>query len=71
MSNPESFIEEVTEEVRRDRLFGLFRKYGWIAVLVILGIVGGSAWNEWQKAQATARVVCRAICAMSTVGHSA
>ena len=54
MSNPDSFIEEVTEEVRRDRLFGLFRKYGWIAVLAILLVVGGSAWTEWRKAQARA-----------------
>lgn len=55
MSNPESFIEEVTEEVRRDRLFAAFRKYGWIGGLVVLAIVGGAAWNEWQKAQAQAR----------------
>ncbi|HMS95464.1 MAG TPA: hypothetical protein PKA03_09635 [Tabrizicola sp.] len=52
MSNPDSFIEEVTEEVRRDRLFGLFRKYGWIGVLIVVGIVGGAAWNEWSKARA-------------------
>lgn len=52
MSNPDSFIEEVTEEVRRDRLFGLFRRYGWIPLLVVLGVVGGTAWTEWQKAQA-------------------
>ena len=55
MSNPDSFIEEVTEEVRRDRLFAAFRKYGWIGVLIVLGIVGGAGWNEWQKAQVTAR----------------
>lgn len=55
MSNPDSFIEEVTEEVRRDRLFAAFRKYGWIGGLVVLGIVGGAAWNEWQKSQAVAR----------------
>ncbi|MFC3087004.1 hypothetical protein [Tabrizicola soli] len=55
MSNPDSFIEEVTEEVRRDRLFGLFRKYGWIGVLLVLGIVGGAAWNEWSKSRAEAR----------------
>ena len=54
MSNPESFIDEVTEEVRRDKLFALFRKYGWIAVLAIFAIVGAAAWNEWQKARATA-----------------
>jgi hypothetical protein len=51
VSNPESFIDEVTEEVRRDKLFAMFRKYGWIAVLAVLLIVGGAAWNEWRKAQ--------------------
>jgi len=50
VSNPESFIEEVTEEVRRDRLFALFRKYGWIAVLGVVLIVGGAAVTEWRKA---------------------
>ncbi len=55
MSNPDSFIDEVTEEVRRDRLFGLMRKYGWIGIVAILAVVGGAAWTEWQKAQANAR----------------
>ncbi|SEN10125.1 hypothetical protein SAMN05216227_1007115 [Pseudorhodobacter antarcticus] len=50
MSNPDSFIDEVTEEVRRDRLFMLFRKYGWIALLLVVVIVGGAAYSEWQKA---------------------
>ena len=54
MSDTDSFIDEVTEEVRRDRLFALLRKYGWIAVLVILLIVGGATFNEFRKAQATA-----------------
>jgi hypothetical protein len=54
VSQSESFIEEVSEEVRRDRLFGLMRRYGWIAVLLILALVGGAAWNEWRKAQETA-----------------
>ncbi|WP_145103703.1 hypothetical protein [Cereibacter sediminicola] len=51
MSNPESFIDEVTEEVRRERLFGYFRRYGWIALVIVLAIVGGAAFVEWQKAQ--------------------
>ena len=55
MSNPDSFINEVTEEVRRDRLFAMFRKYGWIGGLVVVAIVGGAAYSEWQKAQALAR----------------
>lgn len=52
MSDTDSFIDEVTEEVRRDRLFALFRRYGWIAGLVVVLIVGGAAWNEYRKAQA-------------------
>lgn len=51
MSDTDSFIDEVTEEVRRDRLFGLMKRYGWIAALAVLLIVGGAAWNEWRKAQ--------------------
>ncbi len=51
MSNTDSFVEEVNEEVRRDRLYGLLRRYGWIAVLAILLIVGGAAYTEYTKAQ--------------------
>ncbi|WP_323784717.1 hypothetical protein [Thalassovita sp.] len=51
VSDSDSFIEEVTEEVRRDRLFAMIRRYGWIAVLAVLTLVGGAAWNEWRKAQ--------------------
>lgn len=49
MSNPDSFINEVTEEVRRDRLFAMFRRYGWIGGLVVLAIVGGAGYTEWQR----------------------
>jgi hypothetical protein len=52
VSETDSFIEEVTEEVRRDRLYQLFRKYGWIGIALVAAIVGGAAWSEWQKASA-------------------
>ncbi|WP_444430684.1 hypothetical protein ACTTAM_06615 [Rhodobacter capsulatus] len=55
MDHTDSFIDEVTEEVRRDRLFAAFRKYGWIGVVAILGLVGGSAYVEWSKTQRAAR----------------
>ncbi|ETD81413.1 hypothetical protein ACTTAL_11985 [Rhodobacter capsulatus] len=55
MDHTDSFIDEVTEEVRRDRLFAAFRKYGWIGVVAILGLVGGSAYVEWSKTQRQAR----------------
>ena len=51
MSDTDSFIEEVTEEVRRDRLYGLLRRYGWILVLAIVLIVGGTAWQSWRNEQ--------------------
>lgn len=51
MSNQDSFIDEVTEEVRKDQLFSYMRKYGWIAVLVVLVAVGGTAFTEYRKAQ--------------------
>ncbi len=54
MSDTDSFIDEVTEEVRRDRLFLLFKRYAWIAAALIILIVGGAAWNEYRKAQARA-----------------
>lgn len=54
MSDTDSFIDEVTEEVRRDRLFLLFRRYGWIAVVLIVLIVAGASWNEYRKAQTRA-----------------
>ncbi|MFW2542591.1 tetratricopeptide repeat protein [Primorskyibacter sp. 2E107] len=49
MSDTDSFIDEVTEEVRRDKLFATMRKYGWIAVLVVVAIVGGTAWREYSQ----------------------
>lgn len=55
MSDSESFIEEVNDEVRRDRLFAMLKKYGWIGAVVVVLIVGGAAWSEYRKAQATAQ----------------
>jgi len=55
VSNSDTFIDEVTEEVRRDRLFALMRRYGWIAVAAVVLLVAAAAWNEWQKAQSAAQ----------------
>lgn len=54
VSETDSFIEEVSEEVRRDRLYKSIRRYGWIAVVGVVAIVGGASWNEYNKAQARA-----------------
>lgn len=53
----DNFIDEVFEDLRRERLFRLFRRWGWLAGLVILGIVAGVVWREYSQArdQAQAR----------------
>ena len=51
VSNPDSFIDEVNEELKREKLFGYMRRYGWIAVVAVIGIVGYASWNEWDKAR--------------------
>lgn len=55
MSNTDSFVDEVTDAVRRDRLFAIFRKYGWIGAVLVVGIVGGAAVREYLKAQDMSR----------------
>ncbi len=54
MANPDSFIDEVTEEVRRDRLFRAMRRYGWIAVVAVVAIVAAAVWREWDLAKRSA-----------------
>jgi len=52
VSDTDSFIDEVSEEVRRDRLFRAMKKYGWIAILLVILLVGGAAFNEFRKSKA-------------------
>jgi hypothetical protein len=54
MADTDSFINEVSEEVRRDRLFALFRKWAWLAVLLVVAVVGAAAYVEWRRAQTEA-----------------
>lgn len=54
MANPDSFIDEVTEEVRRDRLFKFFRRWAWLAILIVVVLVGGAAYLEYRRSQSEA-----------------
>ena len=49
MHESDSFISEVSEEVRRDRLYAGLRRYGWLIAALVVLIVGGAAFNEWRK----------------------
>ena len=46
MSENESFIDEVTEEVRRDKLFLLLKRYGWVPVTLIIAVILTSIFIE-------------------------
>ena len=51
MSQNDNFIDEVTEEVRKDKLFILLKRYGWIGLLFIFFIVAGSIIVEIRSIQ--------------------
>lgn len=55
MANTDGFINEVNEEVRRDRMTAMFRRWAPVGVLLVIAIVGGAAWVEWSRARETAR----------------
>ena len=55
MSDTDSFLQEVSEELRRDKLYRNMRKYGWIGLLLVVIIVGGAAYREYQKSQSAER----------------
>ena len=52
MSETDNFIDEVSEEVRKDKLYATIRKYGWLAVVIVLALVGGTAFREYKIASA-------------------
>ena len=54
MANQDSFVTEVSDEVRRDKLFRLMRRYGWIAILAVVALVAGAAFLEWRKSREAA-----------------
>ena len=49
MSETDSFIQEVTDEVRHDRMFRIWKKYGPYAVAAVVAVVAVSAGLNWMK----------------------
>ena len=52
MSDTDSFLQEVSEELRRDKLYRNIRKYGWVAILFVILIVGAATYREYLKSRA-------------------
>lgn len=69
----DSFIDEVFDDLRRERLFRLYRRWGWLALLIILLIVVGVIWREYSQARdaANAREWGDAVLAAEDAGDPA
>lgn len=53
ISTEDSFIREVDEELRRDRLSGFWKSYGrWILAAIVLGLAALAGWLVWQEQRA-------------------
>lgn len=48
VADTDSFIEEVTEEVRQDRMFGLWKRYGPYVLAGVFLIVAAAAGWQWR-----------------------
>jgi len=48
VSDSDSFIQEVSEEVRRDRMFRLWRRYAPAVLGGVVLVVGATAFNAWR-----------------------
>lgn len=59
MSESDSFIQEVTEEVRQDRMFALWKKWGPFVLAAIVLAVGATALWSWLEARERAEAEAR------------
>jgi hypothetical protein len=51
LSESDSFIQEVTDEVRQDRMFALWKKWGPYVLAAVALIVGAAALWSWNNAR--------------------
>ena len=66
MSETDSFIQEVTEEVRQDQMLRYWKKYGAFVIGgVALIVAGAAAWN-WSVSQEQAAAEARGAAFLST-----
>ncbi|MBL4810791.1 MAG: hypothetical protein JKX69_00175 [Rhodobacteraceae bacterium] len=70
MSNSDGFVEEVSEELRKDQMAHYMRRYGWIAVLAVLLLVGGAAWREWRAVNIQEMAQLRGDLLLSAMEHA-
>ena len=57
-SSEDSFIREVDEELRRDRLAQAWARYGrWLLAIIVLGLAALAGWLIWQDRQMQASAV--------------
>ena len=56
MSESDSFIQEVSEEVRRDRMYAVWRRYGpWLIAAIVALVLAVAAMGWWEQREETRR----------------
>ena len=56
MAESDSFIQEVSEEVRRDRMYAVWRRYGpWLIAAIVALVLAVAAMGWWEQRQETRR----------------
>jgi len=74
VSDSDSFIQEVSEEVRRDRMFRLWRRYAPAVlggVVLAVGATAFSAWRDHSRATAAQEMGARMIAAGAAAAPAA
>jgi len=59
LSETDSFIQEVSEEVRQDQMFALWKKWAPAIIGGIAVVVGGAAYWSWSTAKTQAEAEAR------------
>ena len=53
MAESDSFIQEVSEEVRRDRMYAVWRRYGpWLIAAIVLAVLLAAGKGWWENKDA-------------------
>jgi hypothetical protein len=70
LSETDSFIQEVTEEVRQDRMFALWKRWGAVVIGAIVLIVVAAALWSWNRAREEAAAEARGAALLSVDADS-
>ena len=67
MANTDGFVDEVADELRRDRMSRVLRRWGWVAIVAVVLLVGAASFAEWRRASEEARTEAFGTAALAAI----